>query len=512
MTALNFGVEWDSTSSLKSASDKERERARLDAEKERDGRKMTPAQRRDHTYAELSEAASEQNVQKVKDLLEANPKIDFQVGALEELKVNVVENFDTAIATMLVNRGLHLDYSFMATLLAKRENEDMFVFLLNSSSKNQSIPHGVLTLGSACLKRFSPNLSDSRRALYRSYHKRISEKFSGFWQTIAKNQYTLKDLVMVFTPELPEEEKQQLGNLPAGKWKEAFDLLLAPGRHTQMNANVLQSIVDFCNEYPFAKNHWNNIISTMPTKAQVFIDFMNTYWPEGVEYTQSEVYKTISAFNSRGYSYGSSDKIEPPMCYQKNKLGLSDREVAMLRADKWAYLYLKEKNGQHPPFQELAEFSPANLVESLIASGSPACFALLEDDQGIKVYKKALENPAVFYRWCNHSPLDLLNATIKALPHLKEWTDNHNNTLAHYLVALRQEKSKTFVQMLARHNHNWFLHDNDNGVNVKTLFVDNKISNDTLAFLDKEAIKRSLKDAGVSKPKRSKEEAPRRRM
>lgn len=512
MTALNFGVEWDSTNSLKSASDKERERARLDAEKERDGRKMTPAQRRDHAYGEISEAASEQNIQRVKELLDENPKIDFQVGAVEELKVNVVENFDTTIATMLVNRGLKLDYNFMANLLAKRENEEMFVFLLNSPSKNQTIPHGVLTLGSTCLKRFSPNISESRRTLYRSYHKRISEKFSSFWQSIANNQYTLKDLVVVFTPELPEEEKQQLANLPEGKWKEAFNLLLSPGRHAHMNANILQSIVDFCNEYPFAKSHWDTIVSSMPTQAQVFGDFMNTYWPEGVEFTQSELYKTISAFNSRGYSYSTSEKIEPPMCFQKIKLGLSDREVAMLRADKWTYLHLKEKNGQHPPFKELAEFSPANLVENLVAGGSAACFALLEDAQGIKVYKESLENPAIFYRWCTQSSLELLNATIKTIPDLKEWTDNHNNTLAHYLVALRQEKSKSFVQMLARHNHNWFLHDNNNGVNVKTLFVENKISNDTLAFLDKEAIKRSLKEAGVSKPRRSKDEAPRRRM
>lgn len=510
MSGLNFGVEWDSTNSLKIASDKERERARLDAEKERDGRKMTPAQRRDHTYAEIAEAAGEQNVQRVQQLLEENPKMDFQVGAIENLRNTVIENFDTSIATMLVDRGLALDYNLMANNLAKRENEDMFVFLLNKKSKNQEVPYGITTLGHACLKRFSSNISDSRRALYRTYHKRMVEKFPEYWAEISNNPYVLRSLVIVFTPQLPNEEKQELAELHNGRWKDTFTDLMKLGRHSGMNANVLQSVVDFCNEYSFAKVQWDDVVAQMPKKAQVFSDFMNTHWPEGVEFTDSSLYKTIRTFN-RGYHYN-SDKTEPPSCNQKKKLGLSDREVAVLRADRWTYLYLNEKDGQQPPFTELPEFAPANFVESMVSTGSSACFALLEDDQGLAAYKAALDKPAVFYRWCTQSSIDLLNATLKNIPSLKEWTDNHNNTIAHYFVALREEKSKIFVQMLARHNHNWFLQENDNGVNVKELFIDNKISNDTLAFLDKEAIKRSLKESGVSKPRRTKDEPPRRRM
>lgn len=510
MTGLNFGVEWDSKESLKIASDKERERARLDAEKERDGRKMTPAQRRDHVYSELNDAAIEQNVQRVKDLLAENPKIDFQIGELEQLKTSVIENFDTTIATLLVERGLRLDYNAMAHVLTKRENEDMLLFLFDYKNKNEGISHGVMTLGNLSLKRFSPNISDSRRALYRHYHKRIEERFPGFWPAVAANWSTLKGLVVVFTPELPAEEKQQLAELHDGKWSEVFKNLLSWNRYTSTNANVLQSVVDFCNEYPFAKAQWDSIVAKMPTEAQVFHSFVDTYWPEHTPFTGSELYKAITTFNRNGFHY--TDKLEPPTCHQKTKLGLSDREVLMMRADKWAYFHFTEKNGQKPPFTELPEFAPANLVEGMVASGASACFALLEDEQGLAAYKQALENPAVFYRWCSKSSVDLLNATLKNIPSLKEWTDSHNNTIAHYLVALRQEKTKTFVQMLARHNHNWFLHDNDNGVNVKTLFVDNKISNDTLAFLDKEAIKRTLKEAGVAKPKRSKDEPPRRRM
>lgn len=509
MTGLNFGVEWDSSESLKIASDKERERARLDAEKERDGKKMTPAQRRDHVYAELSEAAVEQNIQRVKELLDENPKMDFQIGELEHLRSNVIENFDTTIATLLAGRGLRLDYSAMANILAKRDNEEMLLFLFNHDPKAK-IPHGVMTLGNLCLKRFSPNISDSRRALYRHYHKRIAEKFPDFWQTISDHASVLKGMVIVFTPELPQEEKLLVTQLENGKWKEAFKQIMPFTRYTSVNANVLQSVVDFCNEYSFAKTQWDDIVAQMPAASQVFYNFMDTYWPENVEFTGSELYKTIATFQSRGYH--SLDKLEPPSLQQKNKLGLSDRDVMLLRADKWTYFNLQEKDGRKPPFNQVPEFAPANLVENMVATGAAACFALLEDPQGLSVYKKALENPAILYRWCTQSSTDLVNATLKNIPSLKEWTDAHNNTIAHYLVALRQEKSKTFVQMLARHNHNWFLQDNDTGVNVKALFVDNKISTDTLAFLDKEAIKRSLKEAGVAKPKRLKDEPPRRRM
>ena len=509
MTGLNFGVEWDSGESLKIASDKERERARLNAEKEREGKKMTPAQRRDFVYAELSEAAVEQNVQRVKELLEENPKMDFQIGEIEQLRNNVIENFDTAIATLLVNRGLRLDYNAMANILAKRENEEMLVFLFNHDPKAK-IPHGVMTLGNLCLKRFHPNISDSRRALYRHYHTRIAERFPDFWPSMADNSSVLRSLVVVFTPELPQEEKQLLNQLENGKWKDAFKYIMPFTRYATINANVLQSVVDFCSEFSFGKTQWDEIVAKMPEKSQNFYNFLNTYWPEGVEFSHSELHKTIVAFQNRGY--GSSDKLEPPSLPQKIKLGLSDRDVMLLRADKWTHFYLREKDGRNPPFTEIPEFAPANVVENMVATGSAACFALLEDAQGIAVYKQALETPAVFYRWCTQSSIDLLNATLKNIPSLKEWTDAHNNTIAHYLVAFRQEKTKSFVQMLARHNHNWFLQDNDKGVNVKTLFVDNKISTDTLAFLDKEAIKRSLKEAGVSKPKRSKDEAPRRRM
>lgn len=105
----------------------------------------------------------------------------------------------------------------------------------------------------------------------------------------------------------------------------------------------------------------------------------------------------------------------------------------------------------------------------------------------------------------------MINTVVRACPQLLEWTDNHNNSLAHYLVGLRKESSKTFGQLMARLNHNWLLHENDQGVSVKDLFKTYGASDDMLNTLDKEAIKRSVKDAGIKKTRRT-DPSPKRRM
>lgn len=511
MASFNFGVEWDAEIGLTEAAEQERERARLEAEKVRDGRRLTPTQKRDQAYNDLAEAVAEENIPKVKELLAAHPRLTFETGALANLRTALTANFDAELMKLFSDRGLVLDRNEVRTTLLKREDMDLleyFVGTLNSQN-----PHHNQQLHTDSLRAFNPELSDSRRAMFRKYRARIEQEQPELFATTMAKGYIAPRVLGVYSSSLPQHEKDALNTLENLDWGNLFGDIISQMGSSQLPAKYLTSLMEFLCDFPFAQKGWDEAIAKIKSDNTAFHAFVDHYIPDNVPFADTPFVRVIKRHHKKGM-YGGDGPLSPPELAGRatTMLNLSPREAVLLHADRFGHMNL-QPNPEPPPFTEFPRYVAPSIVHKFVATASPAVYALLNTDEGKALYTRCLEELPVFHRWCKAVPSELLTATVRACPQWKDWTDRHGNTLAHYLVSLRTESSKSFIQLLARLNHNWLLAENETGVSVKDLFEKYGASADALATLDNESIKRSIKDAGLSKTKRDKTApALRRRM
>lgn len=511
MTPFNFGVEWDAETSLTEAADQERERARLEAEKVRDGRRLTPTQKRDMAYNDMAEAVTEEDLPKIKELLAANPRLTFDVGALDKLRTALTTNFDPELMKMFSDRGLMLDRDEVRATLLKREDLHLLEYFVGTlNSKN---PHYNQQLHTETLRAFNPDLSDGRRSMFRKYRARIEQEQPGLFATTMANGYIAPRVVGVYSSSLPQHEKDALGTLDHLDWTKLFTHMVSQMGSSQLPAKYLTSLMDFLRDFPFAQSGWNKAVEQSRKDNAAFHAFVDTYIPDHGPFSETPFVRVVKRHHKKDM-YGGDSPLSPPELAGRatTMLNLSPREAVLLHADRFGHMNL-QPNPEPPPFTEFPRYVAPSIVHKFVATASPAVYALLNTDEGKALYTRCLEELPVFHRWCKAVPSELLTATVRACPQWKDWTDRHGNTLAHYLVSLRTESSKSFIQLLARLNHNWLLAENETGVSVKDLFEKYGASTDALATLDNESIKRSIKDAGLSKTKRDKTApTPRRRM
>lgn len=514
MSAVNFGVEWNAGPDLESALKIEQEKLDKNPQ-QKDGRKLTPAQIRDSTFAAIAKAIDESDFELASEILSNNPNLAFLMGSFSLIQNSLLENFNRPLAQKLNARGLSLNGYEMYQQLEKRHDPEMLAYLIEQckTQDNAGLLEGLFY---NTLKGFTATISDLRRQELRDQRGVLEDAYPDLFAKSLQHEKFFPVFLNYTT--LPECERNKIfslsqadWNTPFSNWFKSFPNYTSPHTPT-VGLKTLKNILSFLNDFPFAQNGWNTAVENLKAKNQEHKDFIAKYFKTNETFENSELYKIIMEFQRPIYHNYYRDVKAP---YSGNeligKLGLTSFEMQQLGATDWDFQELTEKDGAAPPFEKIPEYVFPSFVHVLVKTASQASLALLQSEQGQRLYADALQEPAVLKNWCVRATPEMINTVVRACPTLLEWTDNHNNTLAHYLVVLRVESSKTFGQLMARLNHNWLLHENDQGVSLKDLFKHLGANEDMLNTLDKEAIKRSVKDAGIKKTRRT-DPSPKRRM
>ena len=514
MSAVNFGMEWDADPDLEAALKIEQERLDKNPQ-QKDGRKLTPAQIRDTTFASIAQAIDESDFELASEILTNNPKLTFGMGSFSLIQNSLLGNFNRPLAQKLAARGLPISGYEMFQQLEKRHDPEMLSYLIEQSTtrNNSGLVEGLFY---NTLKGFTANISDLRRQELRDQRALLEA---------ANPQLFVKSLeherffpVFLNYTTLPECERNKLASLSHADWSIPFSNWFKSfpnytSHHTPtVGLKTLKNILGFLNDFPFAQSGWNSAVENLKIQNQEHKDFIAQYFKPHEAFEDSDLYKIVTKFQTPLYhKYYRQVKAPYTNDVSTNQLGLSSFEMQELGASDWDLQDLAEKDGAIPPFEKVPQYVFPSFVHVLVKTASQASLALLQSEQGQRLYVEALQEPAVLKNWCQRATPEMINTVVRACPALLEWTDKHNNCLAHYLVVLRVENSKTFGQLMARLNHNWLLHENEQGVSVKGLFKHFGASEDMLNTLDKESIKRSVKDAGIKKTRRT-DPAPKRRM
>ena len=514
MNAIDLGVEWNVSPDLAAALKTEQERLDKNPQ-QNEGRKLTPAQARDATFAAIAKAIEESDFSLATEILNDHPKLTFELGAFEIIETNLLDNFNRPLAEALAARGLLLHAYSLSQSLEKRHDPEMLLYLIEKCTNDQN-PHLCDHLYHNTLKGFTANMSDLRRQELRDQRAMLENNDPQVLERALESERFFP----VFTTytALPAPERAKLETLATADWSVPFSLWINsfPNHYYRKDAAVslktLKSVLAFLSDFPFAQTGWNTAIENLKTANQVHKDCVAQYFKTTESFESSQLHHILNTFHKSIYNNWRRP-INAPYNNQKmaQQLGVSSFEMQELGACDWEHYDLEEKDGVVPPFTEFFAYKLPSFVHLLVNTASQASLALLESEQGQQLYVDCFTEKAVLKNWCMRATPEMINTVVRACPQLLEWSDTHNNTLAHYLVFLRAESSKTFGQLIARLNHNWLLHENYQGVSVKDLFKSFGASEDMLNTLDKEAIKRSMKDAGIKKTRRT-DPAPKRRM
>ena len=512
MSGINFGVDWDVVQDVNAAL--KTEQARLEKNPlQKEGKKLTPAQVRDATFAEIAQAITESNFQLAQEILANNPKLDFTVGAVAQVEDSLIENFNRPLAQMLNTRGLSLNGYALSEHLKERHDPEMLTHLIEQNKTNGTMEQ-LDYLYQSTLKGFTANLSELRRQELRAQRSMLEHAdLQIFARAVNSDEF-----VTVFTnyTTLPDPERNQIASISHDNWSvlfyKWFDSFTGHyfSKGATLGLKTIKNVLNFLNDFPAAQNGWNTAVENLRTANQAHKDFIVQYFKPDERFKDTQLYQILNQFQAttHGFRYSVYEPYSEDTL--SKKMGITPFGLQELGASEWMTYDLQEVNGVTPPFMKTSIYKFPSFAHVLVQSASQASLALLESEAGQRAYALCLQEPAVLRNWCLRASPEMINTVVRSCPQLLEWRDSHNNCLAHYLVALRKESSKTFGQLMARLNHNWLLHENDQGVSVKDLFKNFGASENMLITLDKEAIKRSIKDAGVKKTRTA--PAPKRRM
>lgn len=508
MNAINLGIQWDAEPDLDVALKNEQERAALSSHGE-NGKKLTPAQKRDAVFSAIAQAIEENDFQKAHELLDANPKLIFNVGNYSSVYSALMKNFDAPTAKKLIERKLHMSTYYIYQHLMNEHSPSLLVYFIERCTDNKET-HWLETLYTHTLKGFAGNVAESRRKDLREQR----EMLENLTAQRLENHVGEDMFFPVFTTyhSLPQTEQKQITDLSADTWEKSFTAWFVSfndrsyHRSPKLSIKTFKNVLKFLRDIPNAMIGWNQAVENLNTQNQLYKNFILKYFRPDQRFDESELAQLCKNFHT-GYR-----RVELPFSRpDTQKLGLTEFEMQQLGAADWMEMDFAPQNGQTPPFKKIESYMPPSFVHILVKTASPASLALLESEAGKKAYWECLQEPAVFKSWCVKASQEMINTVVRACPQMLEWNDNHNNSVGHYLVFLRTESSQAFAQLVARLNHNWILQENDQGVSVKALLKGFGATDNTLNGLDKEAIKRSMKDAGIKKTRRT-DPAPKRRM
>lgn len=508
MNAINLGIQWDAEPDVDAALKVEQERAAQSTHGE-NGKKLTPAQKRDAAFAAIAQAIEENDFEKAQELLDAHPKLIFNVGNYGPVYLALMKNFDAATAKKLIERKLHMSTYYIYQHLAGAHSPSLLRYFVERCTESKET-HLLGSLYTQTLKGFAGNVAEGRRKELREQRAMLESLTTN---TLEKN-VTEDMFFAVFTTyhSLPDIEQKQIKDLSVSCWEKSFSAWFVAfnektyHRSPKVSIKTFKNVLRFLRDIPNALIGWNQAVDALNTQNQRHKNFILQYFKPDQSFEESELAKICKTFHS-GYR-----KVELPFSRSDaKKLGLTDFEMQQLGAADWMEMDFARRDGKTPPFNKIELYMPPSFVHILVKTASPASLALLESEAGKKAYWECLQEPAVFKSWCVKASQEMINAVVRACPQMLEWNDNHNNSLGHYLVFLRVESSQAFAQLVARLNHNWILQENDQGVSVKALLKGFGATDNTLNSLDKEAIKRSMKDAGIKKTRRT-DPAPKRRM
>lgn len=508
MDTINLGMEWDATADLDAALKTEQERAKNSQGE--NGKKLTPAQKREAAFVEIAQSIEHSDWERVDEILIQQPKLVFNMGSYGAVYKALIENFNIAVAKKLIERKLPMNtYSLYQHLGNKHNAALLDYFIERCTTENET--HWLQNLYMHTIKGFTGNVSEQQRRDLRE-QRAVLEKLDP--QSLVKSVHR-DHFFHIFTTYtvLPDVEKKALETLTQEDWEKSFDAWFASFKDqryrpsAKIGLKTFKNVLRFLNDTPPARAGWERAVKNLSVQNQVYKDFIAQYFKPEETYSDSQLAKNIKTFSSR-YS-------NPPFPFQQldaqQKLGLTWFEMQELGAADWEYIELKAVNGVAPLFEVMPAYAPPSFVHILVKTASPASLALLESEAGKKVYWECLQEPSVLKSWCLKASQETINMVVRACPEMLQWSDKHNNSVGHYLVFLRAESSQAFGQLIARLNHNWILQENDQGVSVKVLLKSFGATENTLNSLDKEAIKRSMKDAGIKKTRRT-DPAPKRRM
>lgn len=512
MSGINFGVEWDAVQDVNAAL--KTEQARLEKNPlQKEGKKLTPAQIRDATFAEIAQAIKESDFQLAQEILTNNPKLEFTLGAFGQVEDSLIENFNRPLAQMLNTRGLSLNGYTLSEHLKERHDPEMLTYLIEQNKTNGTMEQ-LDYLYQSTLKGFTANISALRRQELRDQRSMLEQADPQIFGRAVNSD----EFVTVFTnyTTLPDPERNRIATISPADWSVLFSKWFDSftgyyfSKGATLGLKTIKNVLNFLNDFPSAQNGWNSAVENLRSANQAHKDFIAQYYKTDEHFKDTQLYQILNHFQATAHGFRYS-VYEP---YSEDtlpkKLGITPFGMQELGASEWTRYDLQEVNGVSPPFTKTSEYKFPSFAHVLVQSASQASLALLESADGQRAYAQCLQEPAVLRNWCLRASPEMINTVVRACPQLLEWKDSHNNCLAHYLVALRKESTKTFGQLMARLNHNWLLHENDLGVSVKDLFKNFGASEDMLITLDKEAIKRSVKDAGVKKTRTA--PSPKRRM
>lgn len=339
---MNFGLSEDFNiySDLEAVAEKEKNKIISS----RENVKLTNAQARDALFEEIANLIKEDAHQDVINIIKDNPKISFRIGAVEQIKSALMNNFNEELFVLINERSMCFDYSFfenplkygdmtvLNTLfklikkhyLSENEryieavnNNQEFVPEPNSKINNLRVfEYSLQNCFSESLKRYNITIKEEKREEYKKINKLIlnffnqinkecEEMFNDNSHRLNKidffNNYTSL-IIKNYSKTFSKEDKEDINNLKSDWAKEFvnfFDMILHNNK--QLNALTFKSIIDICDDFPEAKDAWNKVSNIYFNNSKIRNSYIQRIWEKNEDINNSFLYKLLKKSKVSNY-------------------------------------------------------------------------------------------------------------------------------------------------------------------------------------------------------------------
>lgn len=426
---------------------------------------LSPAQQRKHWIGLIKESIADHNPQDLETLLAS--KYCFKETDWDVFEV-LAEHYRLEICTLLCQSGLSLQINwnhfpyllkqYSADFLERLWSEkDNCVFSTQDDVLHQSLWDGMSGFYHQAVRRaFAAHCTERERLIAVAYIKQLQTQFPQLTQTPYKEYFSQIASPLSWGVEENIVFLEQLCD--SIEWHKHFP------EHN--NLHDVQAFFGLCERSPMIAQKYAQVEQERKKLGENSRKLAKCFdGKKGVasSYGAFCMVKWIKACSRETQEQEFMEDILLLKRPDHLLLGLSPKEMYLMnRRTHFEGGSVRTRHGSW----DLPSVAPLSWFHQGVWSSAEIVDVMLQSKEGVACLQECLEDPAVLTGFLQHCSITVLHTTLKQLPQMVGWRDNHNNSIGHYIALVRTVVPKGLAEVLIKSDPELLTQPNDLGVSA----------------------------------------------
>lgn len=426
---------------------------------------LSPAQQRKQWIGSVKEAIAERNLHNLESLLAA--KYRFKETDWDVFET-LAAHYCPDICTLLCRSGLSLQINwnhfpyllkqYSAAFIERLWQEpDNCVFSKNDDVLHQSLWDGMSGFYHQSFRRaFAAHCTERERLIAVGYLKQLQAQFPQLTHTPYKEYFSQIASPLSWGVEANIVFLEQLcDTIP---WHKHFP------EHN--NLHDVQAFFGLCERSPMIAQQYARVEHERKTLGETSRKLAKCFDGKNGVPSSYGAFSMVKWIKACSRETQEQEFIEDILLLKRPDhllLGLSPKEMYLMnRRTDFEGGPVRTRHGSW----DLPSIAPLSWFHQGVWASAEIVDGMLQSEEGVSCLKECLEDPAVLIGFLQHCSISVLHTTLKQLPHMVAWRDNHNNSIGHYIALVRALVPKGLAEVLIKSDPQLLTQPNELGVSA----------------------------------------------